>query len=192
MSEWLKILVPGLVGLVVGLLLEPVKAQITLRIQLHNLRRALYGELSSFYSIADSAEQCVEGSRLKQKYLEDLKEFRFSTYQYARANPALFYALSESWSLDCLVREWESAAGKQIDSFPALALDLVGVGLVCEDLSEREFRKIEEAVFRCYLARKTKLQNDLSPCLCPRCMSELEVANRKGAKNSGEPNQNPS
>ena len=52
MSEWLKILLSALAGVITGVLLEPVKRWIGDRITAHYAKEAMYAELGRLYYVA--------------------------------------------------------------------------------------------------------------------------------------------
>jgi hypothetical protein len=111
MSEFSKILITALSSFTVGIVSEPIRAEIAVFLQKKRLRRALYIELATLHSFLSrrmpkQPTPAFDRLRMRLDALR-LRNHNFETYRYARTKPEVFYSLSDAVAFDDLYRQFD-------------------------------------------------------------------------------------
>ncbi len=98
LGEWAKALISAVVGFVVAMIAEPLKAELVERRALRKLRRALYIEMAENFSRARELQSQVGKPVTAMQNLQHL--LRSDVYTHAKLQPSLFYQLKDAAAIE--------------------------------------------------------------------------------------------
>jgi hypothetical protein len=100
-AEWVKVLIAAIAGFISAVVVDIIRTNRQKKQAIHDMRVALYNELGQRYSnITLFLRQAITTPVEQEGIAANLRLLSTNTYDWAKAQPAVFYKLKESHLID--------------------------------------------------------------------------------------------